>query len=94
MAAPAAAALRGTDPVLRVGSPDIVVTSLRPSRDGRAVIARLYNASLRAVQAAIAGRSGTTPRLSDPDERPGAAVAGPLRFAPVEIITLRIEKRD
>jgi hypothetical protein len=94
LAAPAAAALRGADPILRVGSPDIVVTSLRPSRDGRAIIARLYNATLHPVQTAIAGRSATTALLSDPDERPGAAVRGPLLFAPAEIVTLRIEKKD
>ena len=94
LAAPAAAGLRGADPILRVGSPDIVVTSLRPSRDGKAFMARLYNASLRAERTTIAGRSGTTLRRSDPDERPRAAVGGPLLFAPAEIITLRIEKRD
>ncbi len=93
LAAPAAA-LRGGDPVLRVGSPEIVVTSVRPSRDGRAVIARLYNAALRTVQTAVAVRSGTTPAMSGPDERRGTAVRGPIVFAPAEIITLRIEKRD
>ena len=56
-------------------------------------MARLYNASLHPVQTTIAGRNGTTPRHSDPDERPeGAVVRVPLRFAPSEIITLRIEK--
>jgi hypothetical protein len=94
LTAPSAAALRGADPILRIGSPDIVVTSLRPSRDGRAFMARLYNAALRPVQTTVAGRSGTTPSRSDPDERPGAALRGPLLFAPSEIITLRIEKRD
>ncbi len=93
LAAPAAA-LRDGDPILRVGSPEIVATSVRPSRDGRAVIARLYNAALRTVQTAVAGRSGTRPAISGPDERRGAAVRGPLVFAPAEIITLRIEKRD
>jgi hypothetical protein len=93
LAAPAAA-LRDGDPILRVGSPEIVATSVRPSRDGRAVIARLYNAALRTVQTAVAGRNGTRPAISGPDERRGAAVRGPLVFAPAEIITLRIEKRD
>lgn len=92
--AAAAAALRGADPILRIGTPDVVVTSLRPSRDGRAFIARLYNASLRPVQAVIAGRSGTTLALSDPEERRGAAVRGPLALVPAEIVTLRIEKKD
>jgi alpha-mannosidase len=92
--APAAAALRGADPILRIGSPDVVITSLRPSRDGRGFVARLYNASLRPVETAVAGRSGTAIFLSDPDDRRGAPLPGPLILAPAEIVTLRIEKKD
>ena len=80
-------------PILRVSSPDIVVTSLRPSRDGRAFIARLYNPSLTAVQTTLAGPAGTAIRRSDPDERPGAVLAGIVTLTPQEIVTIRIARK-
>ena len=70
----------------------MLVTSLRPSRDGKARIARLFNASKESQEGQF-GRALSQARVfrSDPSERYGAVLQTPLRLEPGQIVTLRIE---
>ena len=68
---------------------DVLVSSLRPSEDGRGWIIRLYNPSPEPGEARLAAAGIYR---SDPDEILGEKLAGPLRLAPFEILTLKIER--
>ena len=72
----------------------IVVTSLRPSVDGKALIAHLYNPSSRPADAVLSldpDAKGAAFR-SDPFEGRLEKIVGPLRLAAFETATLRIER--
>jgi len=72
----------------------IVVTSIRPSADSRALILRLYNASGRPDEARISGEIiGTRSvfRSSPFEERGEFLKGGRLQLLPFEVATIRIE---
>jgi hypothetical protein len=68
--------------------------SLRPSVDGKALIAHLYNPSSRPADAVLSldpDAKGAAFR-SDPFEDRLEKIVGPLRLAAFETVTLRIER--
>jgi len=71
----------------------ILITSLTPSADGRALLLRLYNTGQSAAQASLKW-NGATPKelsVSDLAGLPGGRVGGPMKLAPYEVRTLRAE---
>jgi hypothetical protein len=84
-------------PYLAVSPRGVLISSLRPSEDGKAVLARLYNASGRPEEARLGGRAlenGLIFRSSPFEERAEPVPAGTsLPLLPFEIITIRIEPR-
>jgi hypothetical protein len=80
---------------LTVSTPGVLVTSLKPSEDGRAVIARLYNASPRPEDVVLGGRlaAGNTVFRSGSFEDRREALSGPLRLHSFETTVVRIERR-
>ena len=90
---PAAPAEQGKPSFLAV-SPwkDVLVTSFRPSRDGKARIARLFNASTQARQVDFSGAlSMDRIYRSGPGEQRGAVLQTPFTLEPGEIVTVRFE---
>jgi hypothetical protein len=91
------AGARGEKPVaasrLTLDAPDVLVTGLKPSDDGRAIIVRLWNASDRDTPAQVAW-SDPAPRgvwRSDLSEKPLQPVAGPVALPAWGLVTLRAE---
>ena len=82
--------------LLRVEPEGVIVTSLKPSEDGQALMVRLFNPSDTATEATLSW-SNPIPRnisLSSPFEEPGAKLAGPVKLPAYAIITLRAEVPD
>jgi len=82
-----------TEPRLTVMPAGVIVTSLRPSREGKAMIARLYGASGRAEQATIRW-AAPVPKavwVSDLSERPLQAVAETVDVPAWGVVTLRAD---
>jgi alpha-mannosidase len=92
LAVPGAAGMGPVSPVLRVSPAAVMITSLRPTADGRGLLVRIFNASDRPVDAALVAPAGASFALADPDGTPGAPLRGRLPLAPFEIITVRLEK--
>jgi alpha-mannosidase len=82
-------------PRLRVEPADVVVTALKPSEDGRAWVVRLFGAAGRPCRAKLTWSEPAPAclRLSDAEERAGAAVIGPVDVPAWGIITLRAERQ-
>lgn len=91
VAVPGAAAPDPASPVFRVSPAAAMITSLKPTADGRGLIARIFNASDRTVDAAIVAPPGVSIVLTDPDGIPVAPLSGRFPLAPFEIITVRLE---
>jgi alpha-mannosidase len=94
---PAAARMPGAvaTPRLSLSSPDVLVTALKPSDDGKAVIVRLWGGSGRDVQTQIVWKD-PMPRsvwLSNASEKPLTRVAGPITVPAWGLVTLRAELR-
>lgn len=78
---------------LKLDSPDVLVTGLKPSDDGKAIIVRLWNASGKDTQTKVTW-SVPTPRclsLSDLGEKPLAEVKGPIAVPAWGVATLRAD---
>ena len=77
--------------LLRVEPESVMVTSLRPSDDGKALMLRLHNVGTSPVQARVIWSEPAPKRvaLSSPKEEDGPAVTGPIEMPPSGIITLR-----
>jgi hypothetical protein len=80
-------------PLLRVEPDDVLVTALKPSDDGRAVIVRLFGASTKARSAALkwGGLQPTGVFLSDTSERAGKEVSGRIEVPACGLVSLRAE---
>ena len=92
IAAPAAGSAPSGPPV-EISSGPIMITSLKPSSDGRALILRLYNTGETAAQASLKW-GAISPKavcVSDLLEAPGATVNGALDLPAYEVTTLRAE---
>ena len=82
--------------LLRVEPESVMVTSLKPSDDGKALMLRLHNvgtapAKARVIWSEPAPKSVT---LSSPKEEDGSAVSGPIEMPPNGIVTLRAALPD
>jgi alpha-mannosidase len=92
LALPARAAKATSEPLLTVQPPDVIVQSLKPSDDGKALIVRLFNPSATAQTASV--KWSQPPRqvsLSDTSEQPRATVNSPLALPSQGLVTLRAE---
>lgn len=90
LATPVKASQQGRSSFLAVDPwQDVIITSLRPSRDGQGQIVRLFNASDEAQTVRLSGPCNVY--LSSPAEEQGDHVQAPLPLAPRQIVTLRME---
>ena len=79
--------------LVEISSGPILITSLTPSADGQALLARLYNTGQSAAQATLKW-NGVTPKgisLSDLSGLPGSRVSGATELLPYEVRTLRAQ---
>jgi hypothetical protein len=92
IAAPAAGPAP-SGPLVEISSGPIMITSLKPSADGRALILRLYNTGETAAQASLSWGAVSPKAISVSDllEAPGAAMKGALDLPAYEVMTLRAE---
>ncbi len=80
-------------PLLAVGDPGIIVTSIRPSRDGKALIVRLFNTSETAREAGLTwGRPMGAASISNPMEDTLSPAGTAISLGKYEMVTLRIER--
>ncbi len=79
--------------VLSVEPSSVLVSSLAPSRDGRALILRLVNAGDEPVSASVTWHDARPQRVtrSSPFQQAGPPVAAPIPMPAKAIITLRAE---
>jgi len=78
---------------LTVDSPKVIVSTLKPSRDGRAVIVRLFGLGEQTVGTRLTF-SDPQPEslwLSDLSEEPRKRVSGPIEVPPLGLVTVRAE---
>ncbi len=82
-----------SEPPLQVAPADVIVSRVTPSRDGRAMMVRLFNASERAQSATLtwSATHGKRAWLSSPREEQGRPVATPIEIPAWGIVTLRCE---
>jgi alpha-mannosidase len=80
-------------PLVEISSGPIMITSLKPSSDGKALILRLYNTGESTAHASLkwAAVSPKAMFVSDLSEVPGATVQGALTLPAYEVLTLRAE---
>ncbi len=80
---------------LQVTGEGVLVTSLKPSDDGQALMVRLFNAGSQPAAAAITWPepAPTQVTLSSPSEQVGQPPRGPIQLPPLGIVTLRAELR-
>ena len=93
--APARGAAPETAPRLKLSTADVLVTGLKTSDDGRALILRLWGGAGRDVQTVITW-SAPVPRsvwYSDTGEKPLTKLTGPLTVPAWGVVTLRAELR-
>jgi alpha-mannosidase len=78
---------------LSVEGQGVIVTSLKPSEDGQALMLRLFNPGAQPAQASIKWRDPAPTRvtISSPREEVGSDVTGPLELPAMGITTLRAE---
>jgi alpha-mannosidase len=82
-----------TRSLLTVEPKEVVITSLKPSLDKKALILRLFNAGNKPAAAKITW-SDPAPRqvtLTKVSEAAGEAISGPIQLPPLGIATLRAE---
>jgi hypothetical protein len=85
---------RATAPLFRIGSPEVVVTSLKPSQDGKAVMVRLYNAGEKPVSFGMTWL-GFKPKkvlVSSLDEATGTPAGARIPLPKFGILTIRCER--
>jgi hypothetical protein len=79
-------------PLLQVTPNDVLVMALKPSDDGKALIARLYGASGAAKTASLKwNQKPVAVYLSDTSEQPREKVPGPVSVPGYGVVTLRVE---
>jgi alpha-mannosidase len=81
-------------PLLRVDPPDVLVTALKVSDDGKAWIVRLFGASGHDRQAKLSWSSRTPLRMSmsDLSEKKGSAIADTITVPGFDLVTVRVER--
>ncbi len=85
----------GPGPLLRTSSNEVLVTALKPSDDGRALMVRLFGAAGRTVRTTLVWSRPEPERLwlSDTSEKPGRRLTGPIEVPAYGVVTLRAEWR-
>ncbi len=79
-------------PLLTVSDPSVIVTSIRPSRDGKAFIVRLFNTTDAPHEAVLIwGRPMGATFLSNPMEDTVSPAGPSVSLAQYEMVTLRVE---
>lgn len=79
--------------MLSVSGPGVVVTSVKPSADGKALMVRLFNTGDAPAEAGL-NCPGFTPQrmtLSSPREKTGEPLDGPIDMPSLGIVTVRID---
>lgn len=83
-------------PLLQVQGDGIVVSTIEPSRDGTALMVRLYNSdAAHTIPVTVkwpGGGSGSSIWLSSPFEDKKSQVNAPFSMVPFEVVTLRLQK--
>jgi alpha-mannosidase len=82
-------------PRLAIASPEVIVTGMKPSDDGRAIIVRLWNAGNKDVATRVEW-SAPAPRrvtVSDTSEQPSREVGREITLPAWSTLTLRAELR-
>lgn len=77
--------------LVTVDNPNVEITSIKPSRDGRATMIRLFAAGGEPVEVQINSRLGWKFYQSTPDEQRADAVSGPIRMPAFGLVLLRAE---
>jgi len=93
LAVPADPTTPVTEPLLKLEGEGVVVTSIRPSRDGKALMVRLFNTADDDRQVRLHWNLpvGTT-WLSNPMEETKATLPAAKKLARFEVVTLRVEQ--
>jgi len=93
LAAPARGAKPSSTPWLHIEPDDVIVTALKPSDDGRALIVRLFGASAQAKSASLQWGDARPKAVfvSDTSERAGKLVGGQVEVPASGLVTLRAE---
>ncbi len=83
-------------PRLKVEPPEVIVETLKPSQDRRALIARLLNVGSRTVKAKLTWGDPRPESVwtSNLAEEPRAKVTGPVEVPALGVVTLRAELPD
>lgn len=74
-----------------LSNPDVIVTSVKPSRDGQATMIRLFAASGESESCTLHAAGSKAFYRSNSTESRGQHVASPLNLAAYEIVYLRME---
>lgn len=93
LAAPAQGDKPAGTPLLSVTPQDVIVTALKPSDDGKALIVRLFGTAAQ-TQSAVLRWGNVQPKavfLSDTSERPGRQAGERIEVPPSGLVTLRAE---
>ncbi len=78
--------------MLKVNGDGVVVTSIKPSRDGKALMVRLFNTAQKKTQVRLSWHSKPDETwISNPMEEKLILLKTPIQMVPHEIVTLRIE---
>ncbi|MFI5384506.1 MAG: polysaccharide lyase family protein [Fimbriimonadales bacterium] len=82
-------------PLLKISDPRVVVSALKPSEDGKALIVRLWCAGDRPSRVRLVWRPGVVGRLSlsDSSERPTRPCGSTIPIAGWQVMTVRAELR-
>ena len=82
-------------PLLRTSSDEVLITALKPSDDGRALMVRLFGAAGRTVRTTLLWSRPEPEKiwLSDTSEKPGRRLIGPVEVPAYGVVTLRAEWR-
>jgi alpha-mannosidase len=91
LAFPADPAQRILKPMLRVEGGGVVVTSLKPSRESKALMVRVFAASGKPERLTLKCAEPKRLYLSDPQESRGRQIEGPIDLPAYGIVTLRLE---
>ena len=85
----------GPAPLLQASSNEVLITALKPSDDGRALIVRLFGAAGRTVRTTLVWSRPPPEKLwlSDTSEKPGRRLTGPVEVPANGVVTLRAEWR-
>ena len=76
---------------LSVDNPGVIITSVKPSRDGKATMVRLFAASGKPEQCALTSAESKTVYYSNPSESRGQRIEDSIDLVAYEIVSLRLE---